>query len=152
MANPTPAPPLRGWKRIPRLAGLALLALGGAGLGAGCADAAGSTPAEVEHVPGVVAVEPIVVALADAAGDRYLRCTVRIVLDRREEAARVEADPLLEARLRDRVLSVLGARTAEELSAPTGRDVLEAKIIEGVGPLFTEARVLDVYFTEFLLQ
>ena len=155
MATPTETARERG-KKVPLIAGALVLVIGGAGVviarkREASTGAEGLARAE-PHAPGVIALEPYVLNLADDEGGRYLRCTLRIVLDRDDAARSWNTDPLLQTRVRDRVFFVLAARSADELAAPDGREKLRDKIKTTVEPLFEEARVLEVYFAEFLLQ
>ena len=155
MASPNDDAPRGRGKKVPLIAGALVLLLGGAGVVLARERDAGAeaqAPTVVQHEPGVVALEPYVLNLMDPEGERYLRCTLRIVLDREDAAAKWNTDPLLQTRVRDRVFSLLAARTADELAAPGGREKLRERIRSTVEPLFEEARVLEVYFAEFLLQ
>jgi flagellar basal body-associated protein FliL len=120
-------------------------------------------PAEVVPVRGVIELEPFVLNLPDAVGDRFLRLTCRLEVDDQELAASA-SDGLAQAKLRDCVLSVLARKRGSELITVDGRDRLRGEIQSAIQPLFAEApfhdpaskrapaRVLDVLFTEFLLQ
>jgi flagellar protein FliL len=102
--------------------------------------------------PGSVAPEPFVLNLADPEGDRFLRLALRILLDRGSVAERLTADVLELARVRDRLLTVLSSKTADQITSFEGKEDLRAELARAVAPLFGEAKVLDVYFTEFLVQ
>jgi flagellar FliL protein len=118
-------------------------------------------PASFE--PGVVELEPFVLNLADPAGDRYVRLVLRLVLDRRAIAERA-ASGLGQVKLRDRILSVLSRKRAGEMTSAEGRERLQAEIWAASEALLAEppfhdaagdpapARVVDVFFTEFLVQ
>jgi len=154
---------------LPLIVGAGVLLFGGGGvigyLGLeqpAAAPASGGEHARpIESEPGVIELEPFILNLADAAGDRYLRLDVRLVLDQLEVAQRA-SEGLAEVKLRDRVLSVLAKKRASELSTAAGKDRLRAEILATVEPLLSEppffahdaraARVREVFFTEFLLQ
>ena len=163
--QPAAVPSRGGGKKGLVLAAGALLLLAGAGVV--YLRRGGGTSAPVARkagppVPGVVELEPFVLNLADPAGDRYFRLTVRIVLDRREVAERA-ADGLGKSKLRDQILSVLSRKRASDMTRPEGRDLLRAEI-QGASeallarpPFLGEgdsapAHVVEVYFTEFLVQ
>jgi len=122
-----------------------------------------SRPAEVPVERGVVELEPFVLNLPDAFGDRFLRLTVRLEVNDQELAARA-GDGLPQAKLRDRVLSVLAKKRGSELITQEGRDRLRSEVQKEIEPLLAEppfhdttskeppAKVLGVFFTEFLLQ
>ena len=112
--------------------------------------------------PGVVEFEPFVLNLADPAGDRYFRVDLRLVLDQRVIAERAGRG-LAQARLRDRILSVLAKKHAGEMTTVEGREHLRAELTEASEavlarpPLHADgdpapAHVIDVYFMEFLVQ
>jgi flagellar FliL protein len=123
--------------------------------------AEGRRPAAFE--PGVLELEPFVVNLADPTGDRYLRLNLRLVLDQRAIAA-TAAQGLGQAKLRDRVLAILASKRAAELAAVEGKERLRAELQTESEALLAEppfhaagrgsspARVVDVLFTEYLLQ
>jgi flagellar protein FliL len=101
---------------------------------------------------GSVTPEAFVLNLADPEGDRYLRLSLRILLDRASVAEQVAAEVLELARVRDRLLTVLSSKKADEITSYEGKEALRAELARAVAPLFGEAKVLDVYFTEFLVQ
>ena len=113
--------------------------------------------------PGVVELEPFVLNLTDPAGDRYFRLALRLVLDQRASAERA-ASGLGQVKLRDRILTVLSKKRASEMTNMEGKERLSAEIRSAseallAGPPFHEAgsdaapaRVVEVFFTEFLVQ
>ena len=134
-------------------------------------------PRPVPTEPGVAELEPFVLNLADAAGDRFLKVTVRLVLDQKDIAEKINQEGLAGVKLRDRILSLLATQSANELTTTEGRNELRAEIARVVEPLFESApfleqeqdhegekarennsdgappaHVLEVFFTEFLVQ
>jgi flagellar FliL protein len=117
----------------------------------------------VAFEPGVVELEPFVLNLADPAGDRYFRLTLRLVLDQRAIAERA-AGGLGQVKLRDRVLSILSRKRAGDVTSLEGKERLRAEILAACEALLAEqpfheaasdpapARVVDVLFMEFLVQ
>jgi len=162
--QPADAPSERGGKKRLVIAA-ALLLLAGAGVVAFQRKAAHEPVAKAVEPsePGVVELAPFVLNLADPAGDRYFRVTVRLVLDRREIAERAQGG-LAQAKLRDQILSVLSKKHAGEVISLEGRDQLRSEIVSASDQLLARppfrdeerdkspARVVDVYFTEFLVQ
>jgi flagellar FliL protein len=51
----------------------------------------------------------------------------------------------------DDAISVLAARTYAELVAPGGRDAVKHELLERVAHRY-EGEVMDLYFTEFVMQ
>lgn len=112
----------------------------------------GGTPHASADQPGSVTPEPFVLNLADPEGDRYLRLALRILLDDGAVAERITGEVLELARVRDRLLTVLSSKTADEITSYEGKEDLRAELARAVAPLFGEAKVLEIYFTEFLVQ
>ena len=161
MADPSPETPGAKKKKLPLFLLVTVVILGGAGVvvsqraasetAASEEDGAAGSEALPRGEPGVVALEPFVLNLADPEGDRYLRLTLSIVVDRAEVAER-SAGELEQTRLRDQVLTVLGAKLADQITSFDGKEALRAELRRALAPRFEGARVLDVFFTEFLVQ
>jgi flagellar FliL protein len=113
--------------------------------------------------PGIVDIEPFVLNLADPAGDRFFRLNLRLVLDQRSVAQRFGTG-ISDARLRDRLLTILAKKRVSDLTTPEGKERLRHELGTAADGLLTEkpyfdsesdpapARVIDVLFTEFLVQ
>jgi len=168
-APQAPAPRARGGKSLGILAA-AVLTLAVAGVvgytrfARGSAAPAGPAPlAPVVVVPAVVDLEPFVVRLADPTGDRYFRLNVQVVLDQQPIAARAGTG-LGRVKLVDLVLALLAKKRARELVTVAGKEALRAELQTEITGLLAEeplydpavdpapAAVLDVLFTEFLVQ
>ena len=54
--------------------------------------------------------------------------------------------------MRDAALEVLGRRTGAELLAPDGKEKLKADLRTAMAKHVPEVKVVDVLFTEFLVQ
>jgi flagellar FliL protein len=175
MSSPTQAAstpstaPARGGKKLVIL-GAAVLVLAGAGVvgyrkfaAKPAAEPGPEAPKPVVVDPGVVDLEPFVVRLADPAGDRYFRLHVEIVLDQKVIAKRADVG-LGQVKLVDLVLELLAKKRASELVTVAGKELLREELHASVTKLFAEqplydeavdpapASVLDVFFTEFLVQ
>lgn len=113
----------------------------------------------VSQVPShVLALEPMIVNLSDDGAHAYLRASISL---RIKDAAKSEAkeekkeagavDPTA-TELRDTTLAVLSRQTSENLLQPSGRDKLKETLQQEYKQRLTEVSVLDVYFTDFLVQ
>ena len=109
-----------------------------------------------------VALEPMLVNLADAGGSSYLRVslTLRVsdVADKKSSKAGDEkgkddkgADDAM-ASLRDTVLTVLGRQTADDLLAVNGKEHLKSELKAALAERNADLKVKDVFFTDFLVQ
>jgi flagellar basal body-associated protein FliL len=118
--------------------------------------------------PELLAVEHLVVTLADAGGGRYLRASLAIELDRapgppvsatpgeQSVPQGVDAAPpepeLRAVRVRDRAFAVLGSRRARDLVPAEAKERLRSELADAIAPLFEDASVRAVLFTDFLVQ
>jgi len=115
--------------------------------------AAAPGPAERAAVSpsGVVALEPFLVNLADRDSQRFARVTIRLLVDAKEEAEAIAADPVKQARLRSTVLELLTLETADRLTTADGKNALKKTIAERATSVLGQ-RVHDVLFTDFVVQ
>jgi flagellar FliL protein len=108
-----------------------------------------AAPAEAR---GVVSLEPFIVNLADAEGDRYIKCTMRIVLDSKEAAEAVRADELSVTKIRDRMLTLLSSKSYGQVASAEGKEALRQEIQKQIDPVLAKGKVAEVYYTEFIVQ
>jgi flagellar FliL protein len=117
---------------------------GHGGGGHGAHPAAGSA--------GVVQMDPFLVNINDPSGDRYVKVTLRLAVAPNELATKVGEDALLQARMRDRVLTLLTSKTVEELISPLGKEGFRREIQENLKPLIDKGEVQEVLFADFVVQ
>jgi flagellar FliL protein len=108
-----------------------------------------------------MALEPLLVNLADAGGSSYLRVslTLRVadVGDRKgtkanEEKGKDDKGAEDGAAVRDTVLTVLGRQTADGLLAADGKERLKTELKAALAEHNADLKVKDVFFTDFLVQ
>ncbi len=68
------------------------------------------------------------------------------------EAKEGEKEVAPTGRLRDAILTVLGAQSVDALLTPEGKDKLKADILKSINDRVPEIDCREVYFTEFLVQ
>ena len=107
----------------------------------------------------VLALEPMIVNLSDAGGRSYLRAAVSLRIkdepkseEKKEEKKDPKAVDGAATALRDTTLTVLSRETADTLLAPQGRETLKGKLQQEFKLHNAETPVLEVYFTDFLVQ
>jgi flagellar FliL protein len=100
----------------------------------------------------VVALEPFVVNLADRESARYLRIRVSLMVDDKKKVAEVIENEALTLKVRDVILQTLTRKTSHELIDDEGKNKLRAEIQEQVGHYFKAPKLMDVMFTEFVIQ
>jgi len=135
---------------------LSVLVLGVAGGGAGWWFLRG-TKAQAEAAPplesrGVVTFEPFLVNLADAGGNRFLKISIQLVVGTQEEAKHVQESPVVVMHLRSEILELLTMQQAAVLVTAEGKKTLKDAIKTRVSPDLPHLKVLDVLFSEFVVQ
>lgn len=148
----TPAPAKAGGKRIFLVVGLTalLVACGGASYWLGQRTAAPAAAEPVER--GVVAFDPFVVNLADAHVSRFLRVTLQLVLADAEQATKLEESKISLLQARSAILELLTMQTSERLITSEGKTALRAAIVERVSHAIEPMEVVDVLFSDFVVQ
>jgi flagellar protein FliL len=137
---------------------VAVVVLGGAGGGGfwwwrkSHAEAATVTPESKHASPtGVVPMEPFLVNLADKEASRFLRVTLRLVVDTEAEAKEIEETPVEITRARSAILEVLATQQSAALVTPEGKTELKKAIAEHTTAVLKK-EVRDVLFTDFVVQ
>jgi len=149
---------------------VALAVLGGGGFFAGKilsrgASAGGSNSAEssegaevkekkqASHSPqGVISLEPFLVNLKDPPGSHYLRIRVDIGLTKKLTDSEAKEKGALISQVRHALVVILTSKTSEELLTVEGKEKLRQEVKEACSRLFTDPQVVDVYFSEFIIQ
>ncbi len=130
-----------------------------AGCGTPKVEAAAKVDAPKTHL---VALEPLIVNLADEGGRSYLRVAMTLKVqdpepvkgEKAKEEAPAKGKPVneLEAAERDIALTVVGRETSLELLTMDGKETLKDRLRVAMSQKLSDARVMDVMFTEFLVQ
>ena len=100
---------------------------------------------------GVILLEPFVVNLADTEASRYLRIKISLLVDRKETEEFTE-NQALQMKIRDVILQNLTAKTSHEIINEDGKNKLRHEIQEKVALYFHTLKLVDVMFTEFVIQ
>jgi flagellar basal body-associated protein FliL len=157
------APPKRRRLRwIGPVAGLLLLVAGGsAGFyfwrvrAASTAEApAGETAHAAPAAHGkssVLTFEPFVVNLADKEGARFLRVHLRLLVEG-SEGEHLQKDEVTMLRVRSDILELLSAQLADRLVTPEGKAEVKQAIAARATAILGETKVIDVLFSEFVVQ
>lgn len=138
------------------IAAVAVVAVGGGGTAAFLtmrgqpATTAEESPKAAE--PGLLSLEPFVVNLADEGRSRFLRVSVRLVVDGPEQAEHVQKDEVALVRVRSTILELLTQQTAERIVTTEGKAALKQAIGEGAEAALHGTKVIDVLFSDFVVQ
>ena len=107
---------------------------------------------EIEGPAGLVDMETFLVNINDPEGERYAKLQLGLSVVPAKQAATISEDLLVQAKMRDRVLTLLTAQTFEELSTPLGKEALRREIKARLDPLIEEGEVQEVLFQDFVVQ
>jgi flagellar FliL protein len=135
---------------------LALVILGGAGGGGFWwwkhgARAEGAPHKVEKEATGILALDPFVVNLADKDASRFLRATIKLVVEDEHVAETIEKHAVQKSRVRSVILEALSAQESSRLVTPDGKAELKKIVAEkATAVLHTEVR--DVLFTDFVVQ
>jgi flagellar FliL protein len=119
------------------------------------------TAAQVPQKTHAVLLEPLVVNLADSSDAAYLRVSIALsVADAHGDAAKDEKKPEgggveengADAAVRDTALEVLGKETSASLLAADGKERTKKALKDALSDRLPEMKIVDLYFTEFLVQ
>jgi flagellar FliL protein len=103
--------------------------------------------------PVYVVIEPFTVNLQPENGDQYLQIQFSLQVGNDKEVENIKANM---ARVRSRVLLLLSAKKASELTSVEGKDKLSKELIAALKQPFAEKgqpqEVLDVLYTSFIIQ
>jgi len=117
------------------------------------ADAAEAKPAAADPADaGIVSFDPFVANLADEGGTRFVRASMKLVVEGAEKAKEIEENAVERAQMQSAILEVLTVHTAEQLVTPEGKTALRQEILERAGHVLHDTKVTDVLFTEFVVQ
>ena len=101
---------------------------------------------------GVVPFETFLVNLSDPGGNRFLKATIQVVVESEAEAKHVEANTALMSHARSAILELLTEQNAQALVTTDGKKKLKEAIASAVAKVLKKQKVLDVLFSEFVVQ
>lgn len=100
----------------------------------------------------VLPLEPFVVNLADADAARYLRIKISLMIDDKSKVKEVTENQPLQLKVRDVILESLTTKTSQDLINEEGKNKLRHELQEKVALYFRAPKLVDVMFTEFVIQ
>ena len=104
--------------------------------------------ARKHEVKGTMNLDPFLVNLADKESVSYVKATFQLGLDK----ANVEVESPVIAAARDAILSLLSAKTAEQILSLEGKTRLREEIRDRVNGLLPASKVLEVYIVDFVVS
>lgn len=94
-------------------------------------------------------MDTFLVNLADPGGKRYLKISMKLVLNNAQAAAQFNARS---AELRDSVLLLLSGKKYDDIATFAGKMALKQEAIAQLNQKLGQGQVEDIYFTELLVQ
>ncbi len=94
-------------------------------------------------------IPPFVVNLADPLGRRYLKLSLDIEV---KNQAILEKTEKALPRIKDALLLLLSSKSYGELASMEDKIVLKNEILSRLGQIVGNGKVINVYFTEFIVQ
>lgn len=108
--------------------------------------------AEIIEKGGALPLDPFVVNLADKDSPRYLRIKISLLVDNKEKIGELTENQALILKIRDVILQMLTTKSSGDLVHEEGKTKLRADIVEKLQEFFAEPKLIDVMFTEFVIQ
>jgi flagellar FliL protein len=105
----------------------------------------------------LVALDPLLVNLADPGGEAYLRLSLALRIadapaKKAGDARAVGGEEEETDAIRDTVLAVLGRQTSDSLLALDGKERLKSELRRTLAQRNPKLKVMDLFFTDFLVQ
>lgn len=108
--------------------------------------------AEMLEKSAVIPLEPFVVNLADTDAARYLRIKISLMVDDKSKLKEVSENQALQLKVRDAILESLTTKRSQDLINAEGKTRLRHEIQDKVAIYFRAPKIVDVMFTEFVIQ
>ena len=97
----------------------------------------------------VYPLDPFLVNLADPGRPRFLKVVVQLELDGSAVSAELDA---LKPKVRDALLTLLSSKGSADLITVADKERLRNEILHRLNAFLSAGRVIEVYFTEFVVQ
>ncbi len=99
-------------------------------------------------------LEPFVVNLADTDRKRYLKVVMQLELENDKKVAK-KLEKELQDKLpviRDAIITLLSSKKSEDIVTPQGKINLKKQIIDTLNSKLVSGKIVNVYFTEFVIS
>ena len=112
-------------------------------------EAASEKKAQVKSMGPIFSMKPFVVNLAGSGGNRFLRIKIDFELKDQQVLEQVHVQL---PRVKDRLLTILSAKRFQDIDTVEGKGALRSEIAAAMDGIFSEGAVVNVYFTEFVIE
>jgi len=94
-------------------------------------------------------MDAFIVNLMDNGGERYLKVVLQLELSDPEVVAELKE---IKPKLRDAVLGILSSKSLKDISTTEGKQRLKEEITYRLNSYLSKGKILQVYFTDFVIQ
>ncbi|CAE10973.1 flagellar basal body-associated protein FliL [Wolinella succinogenes] len=95
------------------------------------------------------ALDQFIVNLTTQSGRRYLKTSINVELSQPNLTAELDTK---RAVIRDTVISILSSKSIEEISTMKGKEKLKEELIERLNEFLVDGRIVNLFFTDFVVQ
>jgi len=139
-------------KMLIMVAGALLLGGGGSAAFFMMRSPGASAQAAPVEPPSIVSMETFLVNINSPGGDRFAKMNLRLTVSPGSVAETIGEDEVIQAKMRDRILTLLTSKSLEELIGPVGKEALRREIKAHLGPLIEDGEIQEVLFSDFVVQ
>ncbi|MDR3557650.1 MAG: flagellar basal body-associated FliL family protein [Syntrophobacteraceae bacterium] len=104
---------------------------------------------EKEEKPVSLTMPTFLVNLADPGSKRFLKVSMDLMLSSKTTEEECKA---LDSQLKDLILTVLSSQESSDIVSPEDKLRLKKHLLESLNHVITKGKVLEIYFTDFLIQ
>ena len=108
-----------------------------------------SEPVKTEETPIPYSFTTFIVNLADPGSKRFLKVSLDMKLSSKEAEEECKSK---ESELKDLVLTVLSSQESGDIVTGEDKLRLKKKLLKSLNDALTKGKVLEVFFTDFLIQ
>ncbi|HOD35791.1 MAG TPA: flagellar basal body-associated FliL family protein [Syntrophales bacterium] len=94
-------------------------------------------------------MDTFIVNLMDNGGERYLKVVLQLELSDPEAVAELKE---IKPKIRDAVLGILSSKSLKDISTTEGKQRLKEEISHRLNGYLSTGKILQVYFTDFVIQ
>jgi flagellar FliL protein len=106
----------------------------------------------IQNVKSTMELDAFLVNLADKEAVRFVKATFGLGLDQPNLGTELGEDPVTLAATRDKIISILSTKTADQILTPEGKQKLRGEIRDGVNTILHEGKVVEVFIMDFVVQ
>jgi flagellar FliL protein len=118
----------------------------------GAATTAAAEKVKKETVLGALNLEPFLVNLADKDAVRFVKVTFRLGISEKGAEEEIGKNNVFLAAARDSILTLLTAKTSEEILTLEGKEKLRQEVQARLNPMMPKGKILEVYIVDFVVQ